>query len=170
MTLIELLTLTSTTIACLSLVLLYRQVKTASLALKKDHLRREREATFDYLEKNFPIINEYYWMIKEKYGDERVWSSNTISEIEEDQEYKKALNAMLDRIEVLSLGVHNGIYSFDVVYDYAELQLSRMHEQLWPIVKYWENKHQRDNLFTHFQSLISRIHERHSSSSPVENN
>ena len=151
-----------------ALILLYAQVRIATIAMKKDHLRRERHATLEYLEKNFPEINERYWKIKEKYGVERVWSNETVLAIEADPEYKKHVNEMLDKIEVLSLGVYKGIFSFDIIYDFAELQLTRMYEQVWPLVLYWEDKYRRKNLFEHFQFLMRKIRERQKPSKHIE--
>jgi len=158
----------SLVVSLVTLIIVFRQLKTANISIQKDHTRRERQATLEFLQYNFPKINDHYWELKHKYGQDRVWSNDTINKIEDDKDAKTSINEILDRIEFLSIGVYRGVYSFDVVYDFAELQLIRMHQHVWPIVLHWQEKYNREDLFETFDLLVRRIKEERTPPKQIE--
>jgi hypothetical protein len=144
-------------ISMFNILLIYKQLQATNISIERDHLRRKREATLNYLHINFPIINEKYWKLKEKYGTNRVWSEDTIRKIRSDIEHKKYLGEILDRIDILSIGIYRGVYSFEIVYDFADLQLLRMHEQLYPVILFLREEYHKEELFESFDALITKI-------------
>jgi hypothetical protein len=152
-----LISLATLCVSVIAVIIVFYQLRAAKLSIEKDHKRRERQATLDYIYSNFPVINSHYWELKQQFGSDRVWSQETIDKIENTPKSKQALNELLDRIEILTIGVYRGVYSFDIVYDFAELQLLRMHDQLYPVILMWREKYNKNDLFESFDFIVQKM-------------
>lgn len=141
-----------------ALVLIY-QVYQAKKAIKKDHLRRKNQATFDYIiqikqqwEEGRKIMDE----IKEQKNDNADDPFQHLMEV--DEEYQK-IRDFLNMLEHLSVGVNTDVFSDMVIYRMEYSRINAAYQTLNGFIKKVRQEKNQTTAYCEFEKLTKRINQ-----------
>lgn len=84
-------------------------------ATQKDHDRRKKQSTIEYLNSISPIYRDLKNAILKEFGDEYITKDN-IEKIMVDKEKRQMVRDYLNGIENMCVGVNTGVFDIDLMY------------------------------------------------------
>ncbi len=136
------------------MLVLASQVGVAGHSLRIDHDRRKKEATINCMLQVRPLWHQGRRVLDSKWG-KGVLTESALTEIDDDFSSHEVVRTLLGHLELLSIGVHSGVYDLDLLNRMSGFHLCSMYDRLKPYIKRVQGK--LPTAYIEFERLVTKI-------------